>query len=708
MKRREFLRISAGLTGTTLACLLLPSTEVGAAEAVPGGAWSVAARLHLLPDGSALVRVEKSEMGQGVTTALPMLIAEELELPWNAVRIELAPADHAFRDARGNQSTGYSSSVSSSFIPLRTLGAAARQMLEAAAAMQWGLAPDRVGARSGRVIDLANPDRSLSYAELLDAARRIAPPASPRLKQPADYTLIGRPISRSDTPGKVDGSTRFGIDIAWPGLRIAMIERAPHPAAVLLGCDEAAALAVPGVERVLQLPRGIALVGRDTWSVRRGRAALAARWTALTDDSGDTPRHRARLDAALGQPGRLARDDGDIDLLRREPPGGSRWIERRYEAPFLAHAAMEPLAVTLSLEASRCEVWVGTQAPSRVQDRLAEACGLPASSVHVHSLPIGGAFGRRGEVDYVLEALEVVRAAGVPVKLVWSREDDFRHDFFRPASAHRLAACIGVDGQLLGLEHRMAAPSIARRRSPALLARGHDFLMTQGSSDHHYAIASSRVDYHEIDLGVPVGFWRSVGHSYNGWVIESFIDEIAAETRRDPLELRLHLLPHDARMQAVLRLAAARYGWEKALPRGVGRGIACLESYGTRVAQVVEVDTRGGSITVRRIVCAVDCGTVVNPNIVEQQVQGSIVFGLTAALQGRIEFVGGVASAGNFHQYPVARMGGVPPIEVHLVPSLEPPSGCGEPATPVIAPALCNAIRAATGLPRYSLPLLES
>ena len=327
MKRREFMRISAGLTGTTLACLLLPSTEVGAAEAVPGSAWSVAARLHLLPDGSALVRVEKSEMGQGVTTALPMLIAEELELPWNAVRIELASADHAFRDARGNQSTGYSSSVSSSFIPLRTLGAAARQMLEAAAATQWGLAPDQVGARSGRVIDLAHPDRSLSYAELLDAARRIAPPASPRLKQPADYTVIGRPISRSDTPGKVDGSTRFGIDIAWPGLRIAMIERAPHPAAVLLGCDEAAALAVPGVERVLQLPRGIALVGRDTWSVRRGRAALAARWTALTDDSGDTPRHRARLDAALAQPGRIARNEGDIDQLRREPPAGHAFLE---------------------------------------------------------------------------------------------------------------------------------------------------------------------------------------------------------------------------------------------------------------------------------------------------------------------------------------------------------------------------------------------
>ncbi len=294
------------------------------------------------------------------------------------------------------------------------------------------------------------------------------------------------------------------------------------------------------------------------------------------------------------------------------------------------------------------------------------------------------------------------------MKLVWSREDDFRHDFFRPASAHRLAACIGADGEVLGLDHRMAAPSIARRRSPELLARSHDFLMTQGSSDHHYAIPSSRVDYHEVDLGVPVGFWRSVGHSYNGWVLESFIDEIAAETGRDTLQLRLRLSQHDPRMQAVLRLAAARYGWEKALPRGVGRGIACLESYGTRVAQVVEVDTRGGSITVRRIVCAVDCGTVVNPNIVEQQVQGSIVFGLTAALQGRIEFVGGVASAGNFHQYPVARMGEVPPIEVHLVPSLEPPSGCGEPATPVIAPALCNAILAATGLARYRLPLLGS
>ena len=382
-----------------------------------------------------------------------------------------------------------------------------------------------------------------------------------------------------------------------------------------------------------------------------------------------------------------------------------RVLSADYWTPFLAHAAMEPLAATAHVQEERCDIWLGTQAPSRAQDWGAKITGLPVDSVYVHNHFIGGAFGRRGEWDFVVDAVETSRAVGAPVKVVWTRADDMQHDFYRPASANRLRGEWAADGKLLSLTHRLAAPSVARRRNPEMLDHGADFLLTQGSSDLRYAIGNLRVDYHEVDLGVPVGFWRSVGHSHTGFVLESFIDELAVAAGRDPLEFRLAMLADQPRLAAVLRLAAERAQWGTPLPRGSARGIACMESYGTYVAQVAQVHVSEGNILVERVVCALDCGQAVHPGIIEQQMHGGIVFGLSAALSGEITFAGARVLQSNFHDYPVLRIQEMPRIDVYRIASDAAPGGCGEPATPLIAPAVANAIFSATGQRLRSLPL---
>jgi CO/xanthine dehydrogenase Mo-binding subunit len=458
------------------------------------------------------VQVHKSEMGQGVLTALPMLVAEELRLPFERVRCELAPGAVRFRDARGNQTTGYSNSVIAAFGPFRSLGAAAREMLVAAAAARWGVEAAVLEARDGVVLDPRNAARRATYAQLPDDARRQPVPAAPALTPRADWRLLGRAVPRVDTPSKVDGSARFGWDVRLAGMRYAMVARCPAHGGRPRHVDDAQALRVGGVERVLRIGTGVVVVGCSAWSVRRGRDALQVEWEVGAGGARDSRSHERELVAALARDGVEARRAGDPGRARSA--GGGRWIEADYYAPFLAHAAMEPLACTVQVRADRCDVWLGTQAPSRAQNWAAQLTGPPLEQVHVHTLQIGGAFGRRGEWDFVVEAVETARQLDGPVQLLWSREDDMRHDFYRPASAHRLAGRIGAGGALEVLTHRIAAPSIARRRSPEMLASGTDFLLTQGSSDLLYEIPQLRVDYHEVDLGVPVGFWRSVGHSY--------------------------------------------------------------------------------------------------------------------------------------------------------------------------------------------------
>jgi CO/xanthine dehydrogenase Mo-binding subunit len=711
LDRRQFvIRALGAMTGAWLA---LESRELSAVERLDAGEpvqplpLRVSAWLTLRPDGSIVVQVHKAEMGQGVLTALPMLIAEELGLPLSKVVAELAPAADEFRDERGNQTTGYSSSVRTSYLPFRTLGATAREMLVNAAAHEWRVDAARLRVRDGEVFDPVQPARRASYGALLETARILPVPRAPRLKDPAQFRLLGTRPTRLDTPSRVDGSAIFATDVTLPGMLVAVVARPPGFEGMLIEYDDSAALAVPGVIAVRNLPMGLAVIANSFWAAERGRAALQLTWEAGPNGARDSALHQRELALPLDSSGQTARAVGDMERLRRTRDAQHRWLRADYYAPFLAHAALEPLATTVWFHDGICELWVGTQAPSRAQDAAAAAAGLPRSRIKVNCLPIGGSFGRRGERDFVTEAVTLARTTpSTPIKVMWSRADDIRHDFYRPASAHRLEACLSDERGLLGLAHRMAAPSIARRRVPEMLARGADHLMAQGSDDMLYDIPNLQVECHEVDLGVPVGFWRSVGHSYNGFVIESFIDEIALALQRDPLDFRLQLLQRDPRMQRVLRTAAAAAGWGRKLPAGSGLGIAAMMSYGTRVALVAEVAVEGSTWSARRVWCAVDCGSVVHPGLVEQQIQGGIVYGLTAAMYGEITFEGGAVKQANFNDYPLLTMASMPRIQVRIVPSDEAPSGTGEPSTPVIAPAIANALFAASGERLRRMPLV--
>ena len=707
MQRREFLLKSCTVSGGALLGVSVPwQLAHGETHADESLSWSVAAWLTIRADGSALVEVHKSEMGQGVLTGLPMLIAEELVIPLERIEARLAPAAQQFRDARGNQSTGYSSSISSTYLPFLKLGAAAREILRRAAADEWQVPLERVQALSGEVVDTGVPGRRAHYGEFVQRARQIASPDDPPLISKRQRRVLGSSPMRRDTPSKVDGSAVFVGDIRLAGMQVAVVERCPHFGGRLRRVDASAALTVSGVSAIREISTGVAVVARDFWTASRARKSLRCEWDSGPHGQSTSKEKEAALWAALATRGRIAVERGNF---REEPPSqSSRRVEADYFLPFLAHEAMEPLSTIAWVRPDRCELWVGTQAPSRAQDTAARLTGLPISAVHVHTQFIGGAFGRRGEWDYVAEAVELAKLFDSPVKVMWSREDDMRHDFYRPSVANRLSASLDERGSVVSWEHRLAGPSIARRRSPDILARGHDFLLTQGADDLLYEIPSLRVDYHDVDIGVPVGFWRSVGHSHTGFVVESFLDEVAIAGKRDPLELRLELLQSDPRMRAVLEKAAATAGWGQRRARGHGLGIACMKSYGTRVAEVAEVKVVGERLVVERVVCVVDCGVVVHPGLVRQQMEGAIIFGLSAALYGGVSFSAGAVNESNFNDQPVLRIAATPKIEVHILPSEAAPSGCGEPATPVIAPAVVNAIRAATGRSIRRLPLSET
>ncbi len=696
MQRREFL-IRAG-QGLAVGGWL----QLGFAAESPGapGHWSVHAMLELDSRGQVTIRVAKSEMGQGVLTALPMLICEELDVPFAAVRAELAPGALAFRDQRGNQATGYSSSVSSSFLPLRQLGATARQMLLQAAASRWNQPLNVLATDAGHVLNTLTGQR-LAYGELIDSARLLPVPVGVALKPRDQWRLLGREQPRVDTPAKVDGSAQYGMDVSRPSMLVGVVARAPVAGMKPVRLDAGRALRVRGVVRVLPITSGIAVLARNFHAAQKGRDALSVTWPKMAAGGNDTAALRQRLVAALAMPGVSARAPVGDTPVRPD----DRVLDVSYSTPFLAHAALEPLACTAEVRPDRCDIWVGTQAPSRAQNWGAEITGLPLEQVFVHTQLIGGAFGRRGEWDFVVDAVEAAKQSQVPVKIIWTRADDMRHDFYRPMTANKLSGRVSADGQWLSYVHQLAASSIARRRSPDMLKSGTDFLMTQGSSDLHYDLADVSMDYREVDLGVPVGFWRSVGHSHNGFVAESFVDELAALARRDPLEFRLAYLAKEPRMRTVLEKAAAAAGWHQPRAPGTALGIACMKAYGAYVAEVAAVRLVQGQPSVSAVWCAVDCGVAVNPLIVRQQMESGIIFGLSAALAGEITHAGGAVVQSNFHDYAPLRIHEAPRISVEIVASSESPGGCGEPATPVIAPAVANAIYALTGQRLRSLPL---
>jgi isoquinoline 1-oxidoreductase beta subunit len=686
--RREFLRVGGGATAALVLGVHLPR-RAAAGEAGPfaPNAWlAVDAR------GAVTVWVIRAEMGQGVLTAMPMLVAEQLHADWRKVRVEKAVTDPRF----GRMSTGGSTSVRRSWEPLQKAGAAAREMLVLAAARRWGVEPSTCTAKEGWVLDAKG--RRLGYGELAAEAARLPVPESPRLDEPGTFTLVGTRVARVDGPEKVTGAAVFGYDVRVPGMLRAAVARCPVWKGTVRGFDPAGALRIPGVRRVVQVPSGVAVLADSTWAAFRGRDALKVEWD---------PGPNARLDdaaiaRALADPAaalRVVRRDGDLAAALA---GSARRLEATYEFPLLAHATMEPMNATARVADGGAEVWAPTQSATWAQDEVAKALELPPAKVVVHTTLLGGGFGRRAMPDVAVEAAQVARAAGVPVQVAWTREDDMVHDFYRPPSRNVLAAGLDAGGRLAAWRHTVRAPSIAAQ----LFGPGKgDPDVVEGASGFPYRAGAVLVDCHVPEIGVPIGWWRSVYASQNACAEECFLDEVAGAAGRDPFAFRRELLAGAPRLRGALELAAARAGWGTPLPPGRARGIACHSSFGSHVAEVAEVSVVGGAVRVHRVVAAVDCGRIVNPDTVEAQVESAVAYGLGAALRGRISIRGGAVVETNFDAYEPLRFGEMPRVEVHVVPSAEPPGGIGEPGLPPIAPAVLNAVHAATGVRVRTLPV---
>ena len=717
LSRRSFLKRGAAASASLVIGFYLPPGWARADEAANGTPQPFApnAWVSIDRDNVVTLTIDRSEMGQGSTTALAMILADELEADWTQVRLGPAP-ENPVRWER-TMRTGGSGSVRRSWDRLRKAGAAAREMLVAAAARSWGFAPHVCRAGGGRVTHLPS-GRSLSYGELAALAATLPVPQDPPLKDPKEFRFVGKPVPRLDLPSKVDGSARFGIDVRVPGMLFASIERAPAIGARVKAVRDERARTLPGVRQTVTLepsliqptrdswptatPAGVAVVADSTWHAMAGRGALEIDWDPGPNAALDSAAIRATLEKlAAARAAVVVRREGEgADGLI----GAHRRVEAVYTVPFLHHATMEPLNCVADVRAGACEIWAPTQNQTAAQEIAAVILGLPREAVRVHTTLLGGGFGRRLEVDYVAEAVRVSKAVGAPVQVVWSREDDVRHGFYRPAVLHRMVGSVDAEGRPTAWTHRIAGPALGARFGP--LEKGVDNALVDGAANLPYAIDNIQVEQAVADLPVPVGSWRSVGYSHNSFATECFVDEVAHAAGRDPLELRRVLLRHHPRHLAVLDAVADRSSWGKSLPGGRGRGLAVAESFGSFVAEVAEVSVGAdGTPRVERVVCAVDCGQVVNPDTVTAQIQGAIVFGLTAALKGEITLERGAVRQSNFSDYPLLRIDETPAIEVEILPSAEAPGGIGEPGVPPIAPAVANALFAATGKRRRALPL---
>lgn len=707
LHRRDFLKTSAaGGVGLVLGLYLPGKYAAQAAESAPAAAFAPNAWIRIAPDDSVTLVIDKSEMGQGILTALCMLAAEELECDWKKIRTEFAPAaKEYFNPVFGLQGTGGSTSVRGSWEPLTKAGAAAREMLIAAAATRWGVEAASCHAANGSVIHTPTK-RKLSYGQLAEDAAKLPVPEKPARKDPKDYRFIGKAMKRLDTPPKVNGRAEFGIDVRLPGMLHAAVARCPVFGGKVASFDASKAEKVPGVKRVVQISTGVAVIADNSWSAFRGRDALQITWDEGPNAANTSAAIRKIFADAAEKTGAVARKDGDAQSALAS---SAKKIEAVYEVPFLAHATMEPMNCAADVRADGCDIYAPTQFQTFAQGTGAKITGLKPEQVRIHTTYLGGGFGRRAEQDFIAEAVEASKAAGAPVQVTWTREDDMQHDYYRPAAYSRLAAGFDADGWPVAWYDRVVGPSIFTRFFGGV-RNGIDPAAVEGVANLAYAIPNFHVEYVLQEAGVPVGFWRSVGNSQNGFVSECFFDEVAHAGGKDPVELRRRLLKNSPRHLRVLELAAEKAGWGKPLAAGRSLGVAVVESFGSYVAQVAEVsvDRKAKTVAVHRVVCAVDCGKVVNPDTVVAQMESGIIFGLTAALKGEITIDRGRVEQSNFHDYEVLRLNETPKIEVYLVPSTEAPGGCGEPGTPPIAPAVCNAIFAATGKPIRRLPIKPS
>ena len=705
VSRREFVSVLTAAGGSLLLGYRVGEGQrVASVASAPGFAPN--AFIRIAPDGSITLFMPQAEMGQGTHTSMSMLLAEELEVTPEQVRLEHAPPDDKLyaNPLFGEQITGASSSIRMFYEPLRRAGATARAMLIAAAAASWNVDAASCRARKG-VVTHTPTGRTLSYGALAAKAATVPVPDKIALKDPKDFTLIGTPAKRPDTPSKVNGTAQYGIDVRLPGMLIATVAASPVLGGKVAGLDDEKAKAVPGVRQIVQLDDAVAVVADHMWAAKQGSAALEIRWEDGPNAKVSTADVVERLAKASETAGVTARKDGD-------PPsafaGAAKKVEAVYESPFLAHATMEPMNCTVHVRRDGCEVWTGSQVLSRARAAAAKVTGLPLEKVVVHNHFLGGGFGRRLEVDYVTQAVRIAKQVDAPVKVVWTREEDVQHDVYRPYYYDRFAAGLDAHGKPVAWSHRIVGPSIMARFLPPGFKDGIDIDAVDGAVQLLYDIPAIQIEYvrHEEPV-LNTGFWRGVGVTHNNFVVESFIDELAAVSKQDPVAFRRALLRKSPRALTVLELAAKEAGWGKPVPRGRGRGVALLfSSWGTYLAQVAEVEVTGSSdVRVRRIVCAVDCGQVVNPDIVKAQIESGVVYGISGALWGEVTLNNGRVEQSNFDNYRVLRMNETPPIDVRVVRNSEAPGGIGEPGTSVTAAALANAVYAATGKRLRKLPL---
>jgi isoquinoline 1-oxidoreductase subunit beta len=658
-------------------------------------------------DGDGRVTIVNSvpEMGQGTSTTMPMIVADELDVDLATVTVEQAPANPKVygNPVTGSQSYGGSRGIRDHLTAWRKAGAAGRQMLRQAAADEWGVPLEEVETEPGVVVHRRS-GRRLPYGKLVDRAQKLPVPQSPRLKTPREFRYIGKEVARLDVPAKTDGKAVYGYDVQVPGMLIASIERPPVvTGATVKRFDATAARQVKGVKEVVKVSHGVAVVATDTWAALKGRRALKVEWDEGPLAGVSSAQISREYRELVKQPGLPARTVGDTGQALASGPGQT--LEAFYEVPFLEHACMEPMNCTAHVTADGVTLWVPTQSPGGHQALAAKLAGVPLDKVVVHTTMLGGGFGRRGEPDFVTDAVETAKAVGAPVKVVWTREDDIRHGFYRPATYNHLRARLDAQGHPVAWSHRIVGPGIlaqkARRR-----AGGVDASAVAGAADVPYDMPNILVEWKEKDYGVPVGFWRSVGSSQNAFVVESFVDELAHAAGKDPYEYRRALLSKAPRHRAVLELAAQKANWGAPLPAGRARGIAVAFSYGSYAAHVSEVSLASdGAVRVHRIVCAIDCGIAVNPDQVRAQMEGGAVFALTAALYTAITLDRGRVQQSNFHDYPMMRIAETPHVETHILDSGEAPGGLGEPGVPSVAPSVTNALFALTGTRIRTLPI---
>jgi CO/xanthine dehydrogenase Mo-binding subunit len=687
LSRREFIAAGAAAGAGLVIGFYLPH---GASRS--GAVFAPNAYLTITPDGKITIAVARSEMGQGVRTSLPMILAEELEADWKQISIEQIGASTLY----GDQSTGGSASVRTLWEPMRKAGAAAREMLISAAALEWGVPRSECKAENGAVLHSAS-NRRLPYGDLAKRAATLPVPTDPPLKQAKDYKLVGKPLPRLDTPSKVDGTAVYGIDLRLPGMKHAVLARSPVIGGKVASFDDKESKKIAGVSYVGKIgDLAVAVVADSVWGAMEGRRVLNVEWDEGPNKDLSSAGIMDGLKKSVSGKAAVLYSAGDVSKV------SGRRMEAEYQLPFMAHAPMEPGNSTAHFQGSKCEIWAPTQVPQDVRDSVAQAVGLDPDNVKVNITLLGGGFGRRLEHDYGVEAALVSKAINGPVQVLWTREDDMRCSTYRPASYHRLSAVLDGNGWPVAFSHRIVMPSINIQKGfPA--EDGVDSEVKEEAS-FVYAVPNTLIDYVMTETPVPLGWMRSVNALQVGFASESFLDELAAAGGKDPLELRLHLLAKDqdlngwssARMRGVLQLAAEKAGWGKPLAAGRYHGLACFASFHTYMAEVVEISMENDQPRVHRVVGAMDCGQVVNPNILEQQIQGGVIFALANALRAQITFEKGRVVQANFDDYAPIRMHEAPVVEAYSVPSAEAPTGAGEPPVPPLAPALCNAIYAAT------------